>query len=125
MPRKLVREDVADIIDKAADYIDEHGWIRGRMKDEDGRVCTGAACKMVIFGQIGWPASSEPALAMQWRRYKQVMNTLFLALDHVPVTMWNDQRMRRSTKKAVVKRLHREAARVRSGEVPVQGVGAF
>ena len=32
-------EDIAATLDAAADYLEQHGWCRGTLKDDSGRVC--------------------------------------------------------------------------------------
>lgn len=43
----MTETNVADTLDRAADYIEAHGWCRGRVKDAEGRVCViGALCEV-------------------------------------------------------------------------------
>lgn len=41
-------DEIADFLDDAADYMENHGSCRGVMQDENGRVCMLGAMDMVL-----------------------------------------------------------------------------
>jgi len=43
-------KSVAEVIAEAREYLESHGWIKGELQDEDGRVCGIGA---IIYSQ-GW-----------------------------------------------------------------------
>jgi hypothetical protein len=56
----------SEVLDKAADYIDEHGWCQKAMVDNDGRVCAIGAIRAAVCMEEGvmmpWVSTGHQAL---------------------------------------------------------------
>lgn len=47
-------EQIADVLDDAADYIEKHGWCQSHLATPDGRVCAQGAIKAVTMSGGIW-----------------------------------------------------------------------
>lgn len=76
-----------EVLEKAADYMDEHGQCRGRISDAEGRVCAVGAIRAVS-------KKSHPALkretVSQLRKYLNKERPIFLGGDVTSVATHND-----------------------------------
>jgi translation elongation factor EF-Ts len=109
-------EQAAADLDAAADVIDEKGWCRNKLKDEQGRMCAQGAVLVAIRG-----VSQPPVLVTVKDRLRMdaAMDELkrYLALDvdgvqrHVSVRYWND--LLAHTQEEVTDALRRAAKDVR------------
>lgn len=43
-------QEMSETFDRAADYIDTHGWLQGSYCNEEGNVCAEGAIRKVILG---------------------------------------------------------------------------
>ena len=41
---------IADVLERAADYIDQHGWCQDEYADDSGRVCAAGAISAITEG---------------------------------------------------------------------------
>lgn len=60
--------DAAEILEKSADYIEQHGWVKGRDSDAEGRVCLVAAMGSVVSGKDAFFDSREYEKDSEFRR---------------------------------------------------------
>lgn len=95
--RQLSQERLAML--KAADYIEEHGWCRGKMSDSAGRVCVYGA-----LASVTQHAGLVLLAGLVMQRY--------LKMDMV---QWNDTRSRHTGQAEVITAL-RDAAMAGLGE---------
>jgi hypothetical protein len=62
----------SEVLNKAADYIEEHGWARLAFETEDGKVCIsgginracGSTDALLYDGHIGWRPKNEAREAL-------------------------------------------------------------
>lgn len=72
-----------ELRNKAADYIEAHGWCQGRYED-DGRVCVVGALRMAAFGAIDRNFEMPTVNA-----YRSACGELAHGIE-TPVSTWND-----------------------------------
>lgn len=93
----------AEILDKAADYIEEHGWVRDTYQTRTGEVCVLGAIGLVCSGGqrlIAWDDQATRALRD------------FIDLPHPSsLSAWNDKQV---DGVAVITALRQAAERSRS-----------
>lgn len=85
---------IADRLDAAADYIEEHGWARGSYEEPDGRVCAIGAlriqCGLLNFDLVRLDIPHD-----EWLRRSIELSALTHALSPIvgdrSVAEWNDR----------------------------------
>ena len=68
---------------KAADYIEQHGWIRGMMEDQLGRVCALGGLTMVA--ETATERRIAETVFLRFLRLKYALD------DSMSIARWNDQ----------------------------------
>jgi hypothetical protein len=114
VPMSSPAEEVATVLEDAADYIDVHGWCQRRAVDVSGRVClVGAITRAAIAGQgqrsfgVSGPAMGAVAA------YLALHRDFWRGVEWLPP--WNDTRGR--TQDEVTDTLRRAAKEVRNGDI--------
>lgn len=75
---------VPEVLAAAADYIDEHGWMRGDFCDKQGRVCVRGALYAVVTGSPDPRSLFEPDELVNWATVE-----LDQSVDGL-IEVWND-----------------------------------
>ena len=103
--------EVADVLERAADYIDEHGWCQERYTTDGVKCCAAGAINMVTTGDPGITRVNEYHIA----RYV-ALETLGDVIEENDgwgsVSEWNDHPGR--TQAEVVAKLREVAAAERA-----------
>ena len=96
----------AEVLRRAADYIEEHGWRQQVLGCNGGPRCAvGAMCSAV--GKSGIPLSGDcPEMFAAW-------DALQASLDAFSIAQWNDHRDRTATE--VISTLRRVADELEAG----------
>lgn len=86
-------DDVADVLEKAAEVIERDGWCQNQLTDEAGRVCLVGAIEKAAFGEIR-SVASMPVHDARWRLRCGAVDAVTVALGGgglfaVP-SRWND-----------------------------------
>lgn len=97
MSAALTPEQVADVLDDAADYIEAHGWCRTSLLTPDGRVCAMGAIAMSQQA-IDIHVQNADAVLWTWKRERAEVVAAAEALGSVvdssdpysPIPHWND-----------------------------------
>lgn len=93
-------EQVADTLDKAADYIEAHGHCKSNLETPDGRVCAiGAINRVVGMRAANFNMGIEPdgsvaevtsAVVMERQAAFYALQEWTANLKHPGITVWND-----------------------------------
>lgn len=88
--KPTLEENAGRLAKKAADIIEDTGWVRGKLEAEDNRVCIrGAMSKVAANGKtnkVTYSHDKEALIISQWF-HKNVPNHLIPGL---PVQFYND-----------------------------------
>ncbi len=108
----ISKEKVANVLDDAADYIEQHGWTRNRMQ-VFGRVCSVGAIAKIDMGSGGQAAQTALTGYLS-----------DLLGEEISIVRWNDGRAKNTvevldTFRGAAKRLRMEE--VLDGIEPVEG----
>lgn len=101
----------ADLIEKAADYIDEHGWTQGCFVDREGRVCAYGALYAVSGEYSGGPFT-RPATVRGGQLAMLVEAELLGIRAATPLAHYND--FLAKTKEDITGLFRRVATKLRS-----------
>lgn len=100
MTDQIDREQIADVLDLAADYMEQHGHCKGVIEEPDGAVCAvGAITRAIGCWSVDWPGEcsetckGDHKLRVQafiglndWLNYGQHNNPGFIR----SAMSWND-----------------------------------
>lgn len=116
---------VADTLDAAADYIEEHGWIQGNTRDGHGSVCALGAIRGALGGygtdlgtiagvtswmfELGTPQGDLERMTCDVLEYHINQSTRF-----TEIASWNDYKGRKGP--ATVVETMRRVARIERAE---------
>ncbi len=98
--REPVLSPVGHILKRAANYIDEKGWLQNRQMDDTGAVCSvGAICKVTAVEWYNGRSYTDDEFTAALEKFES-----YLGMD---IADWNDMKGR--TKQQVIETLMRAA----------------
>jgi len=83
-------KEAADVLAESREYIETHGWCRGRMQWEDGSVCSMGA---IAYSQHWNNVTLSPREMVMFQKVCSLLTTLIQNESQVPgvsIPFWND-----------------------------------